>query len=143
MAVRTGDREEGELKVITKARELIVYTYDRVHDKTLPKSDRWLASKSIWDAASGMFSSVTHANSIKVESREEANTRLLLEKDAIAYLDTLITWIDILNMKGIISDQRCEFWTKLATDTQNLAKAWLKANRRDYQKYWPNGQQPD
>ena len=143
MAVRTGDRDEGELKVITFARELVKYTYDRVHDKTLPKSDRWLVSKSIWDETSGMFSKIIRANSIKVESKDEANLRLLYEKDAIAHLDALIVWIDVLHMKGIISDDRAEYWTGLATDTENLAKAWLKANRRDYQKYWPQGREPE
>lgn len=45
MSVRTGDRDEGKLTVIEASKNLIAYTYDRVHDKTLPKSDRWLTSK--------------------------------------------------------------------------------------------------
>lgn len=47
MSVRTGDRDEGKLTVIEASKNLIAYTYDRVHDKTLPKSDRWLMSKTI------------------------------------------------------------------------------------------------
>ena len=135
MSVRAGDRSEGELRVITKARELIVYTYDRVRDKTLPKADRWLASKSIWDAASGAYSNILKANGIRVESSEEARERLLYTKLAIANLDALLSWIDILNVKDIISDERTEHWTKLATETQWLAKAWLKAARRDYKQF--------
>lgn len=52
MSVRTGDRDEGKLTVIEASKNLISYTYDRVHDKTLPKADRWLMSKTIWDDAS-------------------------------------------------------------------------------------------
>lgn len=49
MSVRTGDRDEGKLTAINASRLLVEYTYDRVHDKTLPKASRWLMSKSIWD----------------------------------------------------------------------------------------------
>lgn len=138
MAVRVGDRDEGKLQVIECSKNLVKYTYDRVHSKTLPKADRWLASKSIWDAVSNAHAHILIANGIRVESQSDAEERLLHEKLAIGNLDTLISWIDILNMKKIISDDQASYWTGLATKTQNICKAWLKSNKQQYKQYMGN-----
>lgn len=135
MAVRKGDQQQGKLTVIDASRLLIDYTYDRVHDKTLPKTDRWLMTKTIWDDASKARMYILTANNIRVESREEAIERLMREKLAIGHLDSLAASLDILHIKGIISDDRMNFWAKLVTDTQNLAKGLLKANKTAYKKY--------
>lgn len=136
MSVRSGDRKEGKISAVNAARLLVEYTYDRVHSKTLPKSDRWLMSKSIWDDANMARSKLIRGNSIRVESKDEANERLLLLKESIGHIDSLCANIDVLHIKGIITDERAAYWTKLATDTQNLTKAMLKANRRDYKKFF-------
>ena len=133
--VRTGDRSEGKLTAIDASRLLVEYTYDRVHDKTLPKNNRWLMSKTIWDEASNARSKLLRANSIRVENYEDAVERLLLLKEVIGHLDALIADIDTLHIKGIISDNRSEYWTRLATDMQNLVNGMLKANRRSYKEY--------
>lgn len=135
MSVRKGDRDEGKLTAINTSRLLVEYTYDRVHDKTLPKASRWLMSKSIWDDASLARAKLLRANAIRVECAEDANERLLLLKEVIGHLDSLIANIDTLNIKKIITDRRAEYWTKLATDMQNLTKALLKSNRRDYKEH--------
>ena len=134
MSVRKGDREEGKLVAINASRLLIEYTYDRVHDKTLPKTDRWLMSKSIWDDASNARAKLLRANAIRVECSEDAHERLLLLKEVIGHLDSLMANIDTLHIKEIITDNRAEFWLKLATDMQNLTKALLKSNRQDYKE---------
>ena len=135
MSVRTGDRTEGKITAVDASRLLIDYTYDRVHDKTLPKSDRWLMSKTIWDDAANARAKLLRGNSIRVESKEDAEARFLLLKEAIGHLDSLCASIDTLHIKDLISDDRAKFWTKLATDMQNLTKAMLKANRRDYKHF--------
>ena len=135
MSVRTGDRSEGKITAVDASRLLIDYTYDRVHDKTLPKSDRWLMSKTIWDDAANARAKLLRGNAIRVESREDAETRFLLLKETIGHLDSLCASIDTLHIKELISDDRAKFWTKLATDMQNLTKAMLKANRRDYKHF--------
>ena len=135
MSVRKGDRDEGKLTAIDASRLLVEYTYDRVHDKTLPKASRWLMSKSIWDDASLARAKLLRGNAIRVECTEDANERLLLLKEVIGHLDSLIANIDTLNIKKIITDRRAEYWTKLATDMQNLTKALLKSNRRDYKEH--------
>ena len=140
MSVRKNDRNQrsadGKLQVIECAKNLLSYTHDRVKSNIFPKNERWLVAKSIWDNCVGAYACIVRANAIRVENSVEANERLLLEKQAIGYIDALIGLIDICNVNGTISDDRADFWTKLATDTQNLAKAWLKANRHEYRKYF-------
>lgn len=111
MSVRVGDRKDGKITAINAARLLIEYTYDRVHDKTMPKSDRWLMSKSIWDDANMDRSKLIRGNSIKVENQEEATERLLLLKESIGHIDSLCANIDVMHIKGIISDNRADYWT--------------------------------
>ena len=139
MAVRKNDRNrsnEGKLQVIEFSKNLISYTHDRVKSDIFPKNERWLTAKNIWDMCVGAHTSIIRANAIHVESPDDANKRLLLEKEAIGYLDAMISLIDIINVLGMISDDRCDFWTGLATDTQNLAKAWLKSNRLEYKEFF-------
>lgn len=135
MSVRKNDRNrgnEGKLQVLEYSKNLVKYTHDRVKSDIFPKNERWMTAKNIWDMCIGAHTSILRANAIRVECREDADKRLLLEKEAIGYLDAMISIIDIIHVLGMISDDRCDFWTKLATDTQNLAKAWLKANRQEY-----------
>lgn len=138
MSVRKNDRNrgsEGKLQVIEYSKNLVKYTHDRVKSDIFPKSERWMTAKNIWDMCIGAHTSIIRANAIRVDSRIDAEQRLLLEKEAIGYLDVLISLLDVIHVLGMISDDRCDFWTGLATDTQNLVKAWLKSNRREYQSY--------
>lgn len=138
MSVRKNDRNrssEGKLQVIEYSKNLIKYTHDRVKSDIFPKSERWMTAKNIWDMCIGAHTSIIRANAIRVDSRIDAEQRLLLEKEAIGYLDALISLLDVIHVLGMISDDRCDFWTGLATDTQNLVKAWLKSNRIEYQSY--------
>ena len=132
MSVRKGDQDQGKLKVIEASKNLCKYTYERVKSNAFPKSERWIMPKSIWDEVSAAHTKIIRANSIRVETTEEARRRIMLEKEAIGHLDAAISLIDICNVLGQISDDRAEFWTGLATTTQVFCKAWLKSNRAAY-----------
>lgn len=137
MAVRKGDRDEGKLQCLEASKELIKYTWDRVKDNEIfPKSQRWLMAKTIWDAACQAHVCIVRANAIKVECREDADIRLNLVKQAIGHLDVLNGMLDICNVKGVISDDRTEHWTGLATKTENMVKAWLKSQRATYKPFF-------
>lgn len=139
MSVRKNDRNrsnEGKLQVLQSSKELVKYTHDRVKSEIFPKNERWLTAKNVWDMCIGAHTSILRANSIRVDSKLDADERLLLEKQAIGYLDALISLLDIIHGLGMISDDRCDYWTQLATNTQNLAKAWLKSNRQEYKQFY-------
>lgn len=140
MSVRKNDRENGRLECINQMRVLIAYTYDRVKDNNIfPKSQRWILAKSIWDAAAKAHSNMLGANAIRVENKTDAETRLLMVKLTIGHLDDLISLIDLCNIKGMITDDRAEYWAGLATDTQNRTKAWLKASKEAYKPFLKQG----
>ena len=133
MAVRTGDRGQGELQVLNVSKDLLSYTYDRVKDTNIfPKAQRWLLAKSIWDEAVGARRCIVRANTIRVETSDEAMERLSLEKQAISHLDVLETLIDLANIKELIDDRRTEYWGGLVVQTLTLLKGWLKSDRARY-----------
>ena len=132
MSVRANDRGQHELEVINYSRQLTQYTYERVRGGVFPKADRWIMAKYIWDEIANAHAKIIRANAIRVETAEDAARRLLMEKEAIGHLDAAVSLIDICNVVGLISDDRADFWTGLATKTQNFAKAWLKSDRQAY-----------
>ena len=136
MAVRKGDQEEGKLRALNAARIMVDYTYNRVHDKNIcPKNEKWLLIRPIWENAMIAQEQLSCANDIRVETKADAEERLLLEKKAIGHMDVLLANIDILNLKGMISDDRAEYWSKLVKDTKFMTQALLKANRASYKKF--------
>ena len=136
MSVRKNDREHGRLECINSMRVLLGYTYDRVKDNNIfPKAQRWILAKSIWDAASRAYSTMLGANAIRVENKTDAEERLLLVKLCVGHLDELISLIDMCHGKSLIKDDRAEYWTGLATDTQNQVKGWLKSQREMYKPF--------
>ncbi len=140
MSVRKNDREHGKLECINNMRILISYTYDRVKDNNIfPKAQRWILAKSIWDAVSKAHSNMLAANAIRVENQTDAEKRLLLVKLTIGNLDDLISLVDMCHIKGMITDDRAEYWAGLATDTQNMTKAWLKSQNEMYRPFLKQG----
>lgn len=124
------------MDLIDASKDLLSYTFDRVRDeKIFPKAQRWLLAKNVWDCAVGARSCIVRANAIRVETRTEAEDRLSLEKEAIGYLDTLETLIDLANIKGLISDKRMEYWEGLVEATMKPLKGWLKSDRRRYRSF--------
>ena len=130
MAVRQGDRSQGKLQVIDKAKDMIRYTYARVVDSTFPKSERWLLAKSIWDEVYQAHTKIVRANAMHIDSADEAKERLLLQKEAISHLDELCFLIDTAHILGKIDDGRAVHWVGLVIETQNLAKGWHKKDRK-------------
>lgn len=136
MSVRKGDREEGDLQVINASKDLLSYTYDRVKDRNIfSKADRWPLAKEIFDCALQARACIVRANDIRVETQEEAIDRLELEKLALGYLGTLETLVDLCNIKGKISDERCEYWTSLVVATLKPLKGLLRTDRKRYKPY--------
>ena len=135
MSVRKGDQDEGKLRVIDSMRILLGYTYDRMKDKTFPKGERWIMAKAIWDSCVAAHANILKANSIRVKNPLEAQERILAEEIAIGSLDTMISLIDTCHMTNTISDDRADYWTGLATSTQNIAKAWLKSQAEQYKEF--------
>ena len=135
MSVRKGDQDNGDLQVINKAKDLFAYTYDKCVSKTFPKSERFLLTKAIFDEVSHAHGKIIRANRIKVTNKNEAEARILLEEEAIGHLDELCYLIDAAHTANKITDAQAEYWSGLATGTQDIALKWVKSQREQYKEY--------
>ncbi len=133
MSVRKGDRGEGKLQVLNKARELKKYSLTIVKsEKNFPKSTRWLYAYPIVNEIREACICIRHANSVYVTNAEEYNYRRMEQVQAHAHLDALLDLIDDAYDAGYISGKQVEFWTGLILQTDDLLKAWIKSDKEKY-----------
>ena len=135
MAVRKGDQEQGKLQVIEASKNMLRYTYDRVRDKTFPKADKWIMPKSIWEQVVSAHTKIIRANEIRVDNAQDAEERLLLQKEAVGHLCAAASLIDTIHMCGVISDDRADYWSGLVNKTYAYCKAWHKKDRENAKVY--------
>lgn len=139
MSVRKGDRGEGKLQVLNKARELKAYSLRLVkNDKHFPKSTRWLYAAPIANEVREACICIRHANSVYVSDsvtrEDEYRYRRSEQTKAHAHLDALLDLIDDAYGAGYISGDQTEFWTGLTLETDDLLKAWIKSDKERYKK---------
>ena len=130
MSVRKGDRGEGKLQVLNKARELKKYSLTIVKsEKNFPKSTRWLYASPIVNEVREACICIRHANSVYVTTEDEYNYRRMEQVKAHAHLDALLDLIDDAYDAGYISGKQVEYWTGLILNTDDLLKAWIKSDK--------------
>ena len=135
MSVRKGDRGEGKLQVLNKARELKKYSLGIVRsEKHFPKSTRWLYASPIAEEIREACICIRHANSVYVSSEDEYRYRRMEQTKAHAHLDALLDLIDDAYDDGYIEGRQAEYWTGLILQTDDLLKAWIKSDREKYQE---------
>ena len=144
MSVRKGDRGEGKLKVLNKARELKKYSLKKIRcDKAenkerkqvcFPKSTRWLYAAPIADEIRAACTCIRHANSVFVHNADDYRYRHREQTKAHAHLDALLDLIDDAYDAQYISGNQVEHWTGLVCETDELLKAWIKSDKEKYEK---------
>lgn len=151
MSVRAGDRSEGKIQAVDASRQLVEYTYDRVHDKTFSKSDRWLMAKTIWDDASLSRVKLLRANSIRkhlesIHLELNEKTALYPLRQGIRFLQ----WRFILTDKGGVrmrmgSDKQGRERRRLSKLAQKEIQGKIKpgTTRNSYESWVANAQRGD
>ena len=137
MSVRKGNRCEGKLQVLNKARELKGYTLGIVkNEKHFPKSTRWLYASPIANEIHEACACIRRANSVYVSDDitrdDEYRYRRLEQTKAHAHLDVLLDLVDDAYQAGYISGQQAEYWTGLILETDDKLKAWIKSDKERY-----------
>ena len=67
MSVIKAKRQDGQLVVLTKAREMCAYTVTVCkNEKNFPKRDRWIITQPIVTEALSVMSCIRRANSVRV-----------------------------------------------------------------------------
>lgn len=96
MSVPESKRKEGELKVITRARQLTARVLTICsNEKHFPKRLRWCYTQNIVKACTNMFEFVNRANSIFVKTQDDALVRNSLWKEALSESISLYSLIDL------------------------------------------------
>lgn len=133
MAVVKSKRKEGELTVVTKARELAVYTA-RIcnNEKNFPKRHRWLLNNHIVGNALQVHRNIRKANSVFVKTESDLATRRQFQNIALAEVDALLGDMDIAYELFGIDSNRIKHWTGLIYDVQNLLRNW---RNKDFERY--------
>ena len=133
MSVRKGDRGEGKLQVLNKARELKKYSLARLkNEKTFPKSTRWLYAAPIAAEVREACICIRHANATSVPCKVEYVFRHMVQVKAHAHLDAFLDLTDDANDAGYVSGDQVEYWTGLILRTDDLLRAWVRSDKRKY-----------
>ena len=131
MSVRKGDRGEGKLQVLNKARELKRYSLARLkNEKTFPNSTRWLYASPIAAEVREACICIRRANATYVTCEEEHKYRHMEQVKAHAHLDAMLDLIDDAYDARYISGDQVEYWTGLILQTDDLLKAWIKSDKQ-------------
>ena len=133
MSVVESKREEGELRALTKARELAVYTI-RIccNENNFPKRYRWCITNKVVETALLINLYIEKANSVRLKNATEVEieTRRKYQTIAIAETYAMTNLIsisrDLFGLKG----DKVEHWTRLVKSVRTLTRAWKNSEKR-------------
>lgn len=132
MSVVESKREEGELRALTKARELAVYTI-RIccNENNFPKRYRWCITNKVVETVLLINLYIEKANSVRLKNATEVEieTRRKYQTIAIAETYAMTNLIsisrDLFGLKG----DKVEHWTRLVKSVRTLARAWKNSEK--------------
>ena len=139
MSVRVGDRQQGKLQVLNKARVLKRYTLALLkNDRYFPKSVRWLYAYPIQGELRNAVLCIKRANATYVTesiTRDlEFKYRSSQQIEAYAHLEALLDLMEDVYLAGYVSGRQIQHWTKLIVEVEQLLKAWEKSDKEAYMK---------
>ena len=137
MSVRVGDRQQGKLQVLNKARVLKIYTLAVLkNDKYFPKSVRWMYAQPIHQEMRAACSCIRRANAVRVSDtinkENEYKYRRMQQVEAYAHLEALLDLIDDVYLARYISGRQAEHWTQLIVETEEYLMAWVRSDAERY-----------
>lgn len=126
MAVRVGERSQGDLTVITKAKDHAAYTLDiTANEKNFPKRHRFSTVNQLQRKAFEILDCLIEANEFFPKTPEELNHRRFLQRKAMAGCRSMLIMIDVCSQRFGIKMTTIAFWTRQLWDIRNLTAAWL------------------
>ena len=130
MAVIKSKRSENPLQVLDMARGLVLYTLTICNnEKLFPKRDRWLLTGEIVRTALRIYTSIRHANRIKVEDTADYARRMELQNLALEDITNLMGLIDIAASKCRLPGSRQHYWTGLCVELENKTRSWHRSDK--------------
>ena len=135
MAVVKSKRGENELDVITKSRELAVYTVKVcTNEKNFPKRYRWCVTNKIVESATEIHRNIRKANEVFVKDNSDYLLRKKYQNKALAEIGGLLGDMDIAFELYGVDDKRMFHWTGLVINVQVLLRNWKKSDDKRFNK---------
>ena len=135
MAVVKSKRGESELDIITKARELAVYTIKIcTNEKNFPKRYRWCVTNEIVKSVVMINSDIRRANEVFVKDDADYLLRKDFQSKAMSEIGALLGNMDIVYELFGVESKRIQHWTGLIIDVQILLRNWKKSDTRRFNK---------
>ena len=120
----------------TKAIELAEYSIRACHnEKIFPKRSRSALANRIVDSVVLIHSNVYKANNTYVASKDDAEYRLNLQKDAIREIKELPPNIELAYHLFGIEGRKIDYWVGLILEEEELLKKWHKSDKKRFKKY--------
>lgn len=135
MTVRAGERKEGKLQVLNLSLQLATYTLQICrNEKVFPKSQRWITTQRIVNECLDAVTCIRRANAVLAQDEQSVAYRRAQQTEAHSHIGALLTLIYLAQMAFGIELHRVQHWTKLAVDTDDKLKAWIKSDKGRYKK---------
>ncbi|TGY93447.1 four helix bundle protein [Petralouisia muris] len=133
MSVRTGERTQGDLTVIVKAKEMVIYTLRITNnEKNFPKRYRLSVVNKIQDKAFEIVTCLIEANEIYPRTKAELQYRQMRQRQAMAYCRSLMATVDICKELFSLSSDKVAFWAKSVFEVRTLTAAWFKKDEERF-----------
>ena len=120
---------ENELKVIVKAKELVLHTFKLTSNcNRYPKKFRHSLVDRIQIRSMDIYETLMEANRINnVTSKRE---RCEAITKAINICDQLLCYIELSMGLDLLADKSAEYWSKMVRDVKYMSIAWRTRERQ-------------
>ena len=143
MSVIKAKRQDGQLVVLTKAREMCAYTVTICkNEKSFPKRDRWILTQPIVTEALSVMSYIRHANAVRVETQMDYDYRRNQQIQAYAHAEALLTLMDVAYEVLNVESERIQHWTGLVLEVETLIQKWRHSDGVRYAAFSGKAEDP-
>ena len=122
-----------ELQVIVLAKRLMKHSFKLANNQNrFPKKYRFSLANPIQDDARNIVRYLVMANHLHSGDHEQMKQRLAFQLEAIGLCDLMLLNIEIALDEHCISDDSCEYWSRLVLDVKKMAAAWRNSDLKKY-----------
>lgn len=114
-------KQDNELTVYKKAKELINYTFSITEGKKFPKKVRFVLVNRIQNLVLDIYTDLLKVNEIPLKNRKHIFISVLSNIKVVLFL------VEMCLKQKYISFRQCEIWSKHCLNVKYLTAAWMKS----------------
>ena len=133
MSVPVGQRNKCKLDVLVKAKELAKYTLNITkNNKVFLPEYQTALTDDIIRSAKDIYIHAWVANIVKVTNKDNKESRLKLQEQAIYNSIELLALIELAKNVYHLKSKRAWFWADRTINVRNLIREWHSADIKRY-----------